>query len=492
MILRLVLGDQLNEKHTWFQKVDSNVLYLFQEVRSETDYVVHHIQKVVAIFLGMRHFAEQLRENGHRVEYLKITDSNQSTSFVSNIEKIIKEHSISQIEYQEPDEYRVDENLKTLKSFGLVVKMVSSEHFLTNRADLKEMFVGKKTYLMESFYRKMRVKWSVLVDANDQPLEGKWNFDHENRKKWDSKRAVPPPFEFAHDARSLVEELKSAKVKTMGRIDPSRSVWPINRTEALQVFHYFLEWLLPLFGDFQDSMVQNERFLFHSRISFALNVKMLHPLEVIQAVERAYQEGVVKINQAEGFIRQILGWREFVRGMYWAEMPQYAQLNHFNHKNPLPDFFWTGETDLNCLSQSIGQSLDHAYAHHIQRLMIIGNYALISGIDPDEVDRWYLGVYIDAFEWVELPNTRGMSQFADGGKLATKPYASSANYIQKMGNYCQHCKYNPKERKGPMACPFNQKYWDFIGRNAAEFRKNPRMSMMVKLWEKLDQKDLSS
>jgi deoxyribodipyrimidine photolyase-related protein len=239
-------------------------------------------------------------------------------------------------------------------------------------------------------------------------------------------------------------------------------------------------------------MLQNQRFLFHSRISFALNVKMLNPLEVIKSVEKAYLQGKVKINQAEGFIRQVLGWREFVRGIYWAEMPEYKTHNQFNHKNPLPDFFWTGNTDMNCLSQSIGQSLNDAYAHHIQRLMIIGNYALISGIDPDEVDRWYLGVYMDAFEWVELPNTRGMSQFADGGKLATKPYASSANYIQKMSNYCQHCKFNPKEKNGPNACPFNQKYWDFIGRNSESFRKNPRMSMMVKLWEKQNQNSLSS
>ena len=492
MILRLVLGDQLNKKHSWFRQVDPNVIYLFQEVKSETDYVVHHIQKVVGIFLGMRHFARELKQDGHSVIYLKISNPTNQHHFLGNVANLLKSHSIHKIEYQEPDEFRVDEDLKKLTSLGVDVEMVNSEHFLTDRFELKSMFLGKKTYLMESFYRKMRVKWKILVDSMEHPLEGKWNFDHENRRKLDKSVVIPPPFEFNHQAESLVEELKASQIKTIGKIDAARFVWPINRAEALQVFQYFLEWLLPVFGDFQDSMLQNQRFLFHSRISFALNVKMLNPLEVIQSVEKAYLQGKVKINQAEGFIRQVLGWREFVRGIYWAEMPQYKNHNHFNHKKPLPDFFWTGKTDMNCLSQSIGQSLNDAYAHHIQRLMIIGNYALISGIDPDEVDRWYLGVYMDAFEWVELPNTRGMSQFADGGKLATKPYASSANYIQKMSNYCQHCQFNPKEKNGPNACPFNQKYWDFIGRNSESFRKNPRMSMMVKLWEKQNQNSLSS
>ncbi len=492
MILRLVLGDQLNEKHSWFHAIDPNVIYLFQEIRSETDYVVHHIQKVVAIFLGMRTLAEKLKKNGHQIHYLRISDPENQHSFFTNVQKILDRYSITHIEYQEPDEYRVDEHLSSLNILGLVIQKVSTEHFLTERFELKKIFEVKKTYLMENFYRKMRVKWNVLVDEDRQPLEGKWNFDHENRKKWDSKNQVPPPFEFGHDASALVEELELANVKTMGFIRNNVSVWPKSREEAQQVLHYFIAWLLPVFGDYQDTMAQNQPFLFHSRISFALNVKMLHPLEVVKSVEKTYLDGKVSINQAEGFIRQILGWREFVRGIYWAEMPNYAKLNHFNHKNSLPDFFWTGKTDLNCLSQSIGQSLEFAYAHHIQRLMIIGNYALISGIDPDELDRWYLGIYIDAFEWVEMPNTRGMSQFADGGKLATKPYASSANYIQKMGNYCQHCKFNPKEKEGPNACPFNQKYWDFIGRNADAFRKNPRMSMMVKLWEKQNQNNLSS
>jgi len=492
MILRIILGDQLNPQHSWFKKQDPEVLYFFQEVRSETDYVVHHIQKVVGIFLGMRHFSNHLQTQGHKVKYLKINDKDNLQSFVGNIKQLTKEFEIKKIEYQEPDEYRVDQDLKELHHLGIPAEMVSSEHFLTQRMEVMELFKGKKTYLMENFYRKMRIKWNILINQAEQPLEGKWNFDQENRKKWDSQIPIPPPLEFKHDPKSVVADLEQAKVKTMGRMDPHSSVWPVNREEALQVFHFFLDCLLPFFGDFQDTMVQNERFLFHSRISFALNVKMLHPLEVIKSVEKAYLDGKVKINQAEGFIRQILGWREFVRGIYWAEMPQYSKLNHFSHNNPLPDFFWTGQTDMNCLAQSIGQSLDHAYAHHIQRLMIIGNYALIAGIDPDEVDRWYLGVYMDAFEWVELPNTRGMSQFADGGKLATKPYASSANYIHKMSNYCQHCKFNPKEKKGPNACPFNQKYWDFIGRNSDSFRKNPRMSMMVKLWEKQNQNSLSS
>jgi len=484
MILRLVLGDQLNEEHSWFQTIDPHVVYLFQEIKPETNYVVHHIQKVVAIFLGMRELALKLKNQGHQVEYLTISSPLNKQSFIENCSSISKRFPIKAIEYQEPDEFRVDLELKKLAVLNFPIKVINSEHFLTHRFELKEIFEGKKSYLMEHFYRKMRVKWKILIDENDKPVGGKWNFDQENRKKWDKKCQVPPPLTFAHNAKEIIEELEISGIKTMGHITNRISVWPKNRTESMQVFQYFLDWLLPYFGDYQDSMVQNERFLFHSRISFALNVKMLRPFEVIQAVEKKYLDGTVSLNQAEGFIRQILGWREFVRGIYWNEMPQYAATNYFNHQKPLPDFFWTGQTKMNCLSQAIGQSLEYAYAHHIQRLMIIGNYALISEINPDEVDRWFMGIYIDAFEWVELPNTRGMSQYADGGKLATKPYASSANYIQKMGNYCANCSFNPKEKKGEQACPFNQKYWDFIGRNAEEFRKNPRMSMMVKLWEK--------
>ncbi|MBD3216860.1 MAG: cryptochrome/photolyase family protein [candidate division Zixibacteria bacterium] len=486
--LRLILGDQLNLKHSWFAKKESRATYLLMEMRQETDYVMHHIQKITAFFASMRRFSEELKEKGHKVIYLTLDDPDNSQSLEKNISQLIQEHKFTKFEYQLPDEYRLDRQLKALcERLEVECNPCHTDHFLTKREDVKDFFKGKKQYLMESFYRHMRKKHGIFMEG-DKPYGGKWNYDRENRGSYDGKVELIKPKLFNNDVSSIVKIIKKSGVKTFGEINPKKLNWPVNRKQALAILRHFTGKLLPHFGTYQDAMIQESRTLFHSRLSFALNTKMLHPMEVINAVLEAWERDKRKIgiHNAEGFIRQILGWREFMRGIYWAFMPEYAEMNHFNHRKKLPHYYWDGDTKMNCMSQAIGQSLENAYAHHIQRLMVTGNFALLAGIDPNQVDAWYLGVYIDAIEWVEITNTRGMSQYADGGMVATKPYVSSANYIHKMSDYCKSCHYDHKKKTGEKACPFNSLYWEFYERNRKRLEKNPRAGMMYRTWDKMN------
>jgi deoxyribodipyrimidine photolyase-related protein len=330
---------------------------------------------------------------------------------------------------------------------------------------------------MEPFYRHLRQRHGILMAGPATPQGGRWNFDAENRKAWPGSPAVPEDWRAGHDHAALWKRIEAAGVASFGNPDAANLRWPLDRDEALGQLDAFIADALPHFGDYQDAMHSRAPRLFHALLSFALNTKMLSPREVVARVEDAWQAGHVPLAAAEGFIRQILGWREYVRGVYWAAMPGYDAENHFGHDRPLPAWFWTGRTQMRCLAHAIGQSLDQAYAHHIQRLMVIGNFALLAGLDPAAVHRWYLGVYIDAFEWVELPNTLGMSQFADGGRLATKPYVASAAYIHRMSDYCSGCRYDRKARTGPDACPFNALYWDFFARHAGTLAGNHRLAM---------------
>ena len=329
--------------------------------------------------------------------------------------------------------------------------------------------------------------------VNGQPDGGKWNFDQNNRKKWTGNPAIPPALSVAKDVAAIIAEIEQAEIETFGNINAAEFNWPTTREECLDLVDYFCKHLLVYFGDYQDALHTEEKYLFHSRLSFAMNSKMLSPKEVIDRVLDHYYDHTetIAISQVEGFVRQILGWREYMRGIYWKEMPNYQTLNKLENHNPLPSWFWTGNTKMNCLKHSIGQSLEDAYAHHIQRLMIIGNFALLAQVHPDEVDAWYLGVYIDAIEWVEITNTRGMSQWADGGIVATKPYVSSANYINKMGNYCKDCVYSLKEKTTENACPFNSLYWNFLDDKKHHFQNNQRMGMMLNLLKKKDPKELA-
>ncbi len=490
--LRLLLGDQLNSQHSWFDEVNPNVIYVMAEMRQETDYVKHHIQKVVAFFLSMRNFSEELTKRGHRVIYYKISDANNPHNLEQLILDLVEENKVEQFEYQFPDEYRLDEQLKSIcEKLSIPTKAVDSEHFYTSRNELADFFKGKKQLLMESFYRMMRKKHDVLM-VGDQPLNGKWNFDHNNRNQYKNEVPIPFPLEFPKNVSELIAEIEAQNITTFGSIDAENFNWPTSRKESLQLIDYFCEHLLAHFGTYQDSLFSGHKFLFHSRLSFAMNSKMIIPKEVVDAVISYYYQNqeTIELAQVEGFVRQIIGWREYVRGIYWKEMPNYAQMNTLENYNPLPEFFWTGKTKMKCLQHSISQSLSEAYAHHIQRLMVIGNFSLLAQLHPDAVDAWYLGVYIDAIEWVEMPNTRGMSQYADGGIVATKPYVSSGSYINKMSNYCGSCHYNVKEKLGEKACPFNSLYWHFLDEKKHHFANNQRMSMMLALLRKMKPEEL--
>ncbi len=486
-LIRLVLGDQLNPRHRWFDHRHSNVIYVLMEVRQETDYVLHHAQKILAIFAAMRDFARLLREGGHRVDYVAINDAANRQSLTANLDVLRVRHDASAIEYQAPDEWRLDRQLATYaQSLAIPCRMVDSEHFYTVRDETARFFVDRRQWVMEHFYRHMRVKHGVLLDAAQRPLGGRWNFDRDNRKAWPGRPPEPADQRLRHNHAALWRDITAAGVRSFGVPAAEDFAWPLNRAEALQQLDAFVMHALPHFGDFQDAMSTRAQRLFHSLLSFALNTKMIGPREVVARVEAAAGGQRVPLAAAEGFIRQILGWREYVRGVYWARMPAYAEHNVFGHVAALPAWFWNGRTKMRCLAGAIGQSLATAHAHHIQRLMVIGNFALLAGLDPAAVHRWYLGVYADAFEWVELPNTLGMSQFADGGLFATKPYVSSAAYIHRMSDYCKGCEYDRKLRQGARACPFNSLYWDFFARHAKLLAGNPRLAMVYRQLGKLD------
>ena len=494
MKLRLILGDQLNLQHPWFETVDQEVIYILMEMRQETDYAPHHIQKVVGFFGAMRHFTQVLKQQGHQVIYLKLDDTDNQQSLSANLNAVIKLQQITSFEYQAPDEYRLDQQLKTFcDGINLPTAMVDSGHFMTSREELSQFFEGKKQLILEFFYRNMRKQFNLLMQQG-QPEGGQWNFDKNNRKKWKGNPAIPHAYiPKTEELNSLEQLINNAGVKTIGTLDTENYLFPFSREEALVQLTYFCEHLLVHFGDYQDALHTEEINLFHSRISFALNIKMISPLEVVEKVIAYYRqhEDEIELAQVEGFVRQIIGWREYMRGIYWKEMPAYAQKNALENDNPLPDFYWTAKTKMNCLHHSIQNSLDNAYAHHIQRLMITGNFALLAQVHPDAVDQWYLGIYADAIEWVQITNTRGMSQWADGGIVATKPYVSAASYINKMSNYCESCVYDKKKRLGEDACPFNSLYWNFLDDKKQYFAKNNRMAMMLRLLEKIPAQELT-
>ena len=485
--LRLILGDQLNVQHRWFSETDAATIYVLMEVRQETDYVLHHAQKILAIFAAMRELARQLEEAGHTVHYVAIDDPGNLQSVTGNLDALIARYGAGAVEYQAPDEWRLDEQLyQHGRRAPVAWTMVDSDHFYTTRHHAADIFKDRKQWLMEFFYRQMRIEHRVLMEDPKNPIGKQWNFDHDNRKPWRGTPAEPPDPRTLHDHSALWSTIVGAGVNSFGNPNAASLPWAVNRAEALQQLDAFIEHALPHFGDFQDAMSTKAWRLFHCLLSFAMNVKILNPREVVAAAEAAYHAGHAPLAAVEGFVRQIIGWREYVRGVYWANMPGYTEKNFFGHARSLPRWFWDGKTKMNCLAHSITQSLEQAHAHHIQRLMIIGNFALLAGLDPAEVHRWYLGIYIDAFEWVEAPNTVGMSQFADGGLLATKPYVSSAAYIDRMSDYCKGCHYDKKARIGERACPFNALYWDFFHRNTASLARNPRIGMAYRQLDKMD------
>ncbi|MEE4378160.1 MAG: cryptochrome/photolyase family protein [Candidatus Competibacteraceae bacterium] len=476
--LRLVLGDQLSRSISALSDIDhANDVVLMMEVHDETTYVRHHKQKLVLVLSAMRHFAQSLRAEGIDVDYVELDSKGNSGSFTGELKRALSRHSVTRIIVTEPSEWRVWDMMQRWSiDFSLPVEIRENDRFLCSRTEFAAWAKGRISLRMEFFYREMRRKTGWLMNG-DKPEGEQWNYDAENRKALPKNVAIPPRHRFTPDAitRDVIKLISQRFADHFGDVDSF--AWGVIREDALKALNHFVEQSLPRFGDYQDAMKAGDDFLFHSVLSPYLNIGLLNPREVCETALVAYQVGHAPLHAVEGFIRQILGWREYIRGIYWLHMPDYAQSNFFNATRPLPDFYWTGETDLNCLREAIRSTRRNAYAHHIQRLMITGNFALLAGIAPDQVEEWYLIVYADAFDWVELPNTHGMALHADGGLLGSKPYAASGAYIDRMSDYCTGCVYSPKVKLGSKACPFNYLYWFFLINNEDLLKTNPRMAM---------------
>lgn len=479
--LRIVFADSLCMDSSLIKTANKNHdVFLFMEVHEEFSYVPHHFKKVIFLLSAMRHFAKSLQENGYCVRYIKHDDEKNTHTFSSEIERAIKELNPKLVAFISPGEYRVRQLLKqTFSKFEIKIQEHQDPKFLISHKEFKAWAGDKKSLQMEFFYRYCRKKFNILM-KNDKPIGGKWNFDSDNRKKPPKTYKPHAPLKFTPDelTLSLINELKTKLKNHLG--DDINFHFAVTRAQALEVLSYFIEKNLPNFGEYQDAMLIDEQWMSHSHLSFYINVGLLTPTECINAALTAFEKGKAAINSVEGFIRQILGWREYVRGIYWTFMPSYQNQNFLNANNPLPDFFWHGKTKMKCLSQCISQTIDNAYAHHIQRLMIIGNFCLLTSLDPIEVQAWYLAVYADAFEWVEMPNVQGMILYADGGLMSSKPYAASGAYINKMSNYCEQCSFSVKEKTGDKACPFNYLYWHFMINHRQKLQKNHRLAITYK------------
>ena len=483
--LVLVLGDQLSHNLSSLRAAPHAHVVL-AELADEASYVAHHKQKITLIFSAMRHFAEELRATGRNVTYLTYGNPPNVTGFADVISHMVTQHSFDRLYVTAPGEYRLAQDMADWGTrFDMPVHILPDDRFIASDEEFRAWADGKKQLRMEFFYREMRRKTGLLMDGKE-PLGGQWNYDADNRKKLPKGHVLPTrlrsqPDAITQDVMSLVETHFGNHFGTLDGFS-----WPVTRAEAQAQFTHFLDECLPHFGDYQDAMKSQESFLYHGLVSTSLNIGLLDPLEVCRAAEARLQNDQAPLNAVEGFIRQILGWREYIRGIYWLKMPDYEHENYFNHDRTLPAFYYTGETDMACLRDAVTTTRDHAYAHHIQRLMITGNFALLAGLAPEAVNRWYMEVYADAFQWVELPNTHGMALFADGGVVASKPYVSSGAYINRMSDYCSSCAYKVKEATGETACPFNYLYWDFMHRHQETLRANPRMGMVYKNLDRMD------
>lgn len=474
MRLGLVLGDQLSFDLAVLRALDpARDALLMAEVEGEARYVPHHPQKIVLIFSAMRHFAEALRQRGWRVHYVTLDAPDNSGSIAGELRRWQDRLGASEVHVTECGEWRLEQ---ALRGSGLAMTWHRDTRFLCSREAFARWAEGGRQLRMEHFYRGMRKRCGLLLEPDGSPAGGAWNFDHDNRKRL--PRGLRGPFHarFPRDAitnevMALVRERFTGHYGSIDAFD-----YPVTHEQAQELWAHFLDFGLAAFGDYQDAMAEGEPWLFHARISAALNIGLLDVRQLCEDVEKAWREGRVPLNSAEGFIRQLIGWREYVRGIYWLRMPEYAGLNHLGNQRALPDFYWTGQTRMRCMAQVIGQTLELGYAHHIQRLMVTGNFALLAGIAPPAICEWYLAVYMDAFDWVELPNTLGMVMHADGGYLGSKPYCASGRYIQRMSDHCQQCSYKVEHSVEEDACPFNALYWHFLMRHRQTLSANPRLT----------------
>jgi len=484
--LRFILGDQLDRRIAALHDLDTACDVVFGcEVAEEATYVRHHKQKIAFLFAAMRHFFAALAEEGVTVDYRRY---GAHDNFLEALCAAVREHGAERVVVTEPGEWRVLAGMRGWEGrLGIPVEIRDDDRFFASRADFRRFARGRKSLRMEHFYRDLRRQTGILMD-NGEPVGGRWNFDTENRKALPRDAVLPALPAFAPDGvtQDAIDLVQERFGNHFGSLDGFN--WPVTRQGALAALDDFITNRLASFGDYQDAMAAGEPFLHHSLLSPLMNCGLLSPREVCARAEAAWRDGSAPLNAVEGFIRQILGWREFIRGVYWLKMPDYRDTNALHAERPLPDFYWTGETDMLCLAEAIGQTRDHAYAHHIQRLMVTGNFALLTGVRPAEIEEWYLIVYVDAYEWVELPNVHGMAVFADGGVFASKPYAASGAYIDRMSDYCGRCAYDVKAKEGGKACPFNYLYWHFLMENEERLRGNQRVAMVYRTLDKMSGK----
>ena len=486
--LRLVLADQLTHSITSLSGIDrKNDVVIMSELIREFTYVKHHKKKIAFILSAMRHFAKELRDTKIKVDYTSLDTPYNTGSLKSEIQRAIQKYKPTKIIVTSPSEYRILKDIEQWQNnFDLPIEIRPDNRFLYTPQEFKECANNRKHLRMEYFYHEVRKKYNIFMNGN-QPEGGQWNYDIENRKSPIYDLNIPKTYQSRPNdiTREVIDLVDKYFPNHFGDLDPF--YFAVTREHAKKALDQFIKERLISFGDYQDAMIQGEPWMFHSHLSFYLNCGLLTPLECVTAAEYAYHQNQAPINAVEGFIRQIIGWREYVRGIYWLKMPGYKEENFFNATRNLPDFYWHGNSKMNCLNQCIQETKKNAYAHHIQRLMVLGNFALLAGIDPKQVNEWFLIVYADAYEWVELPNVSGMILFADGGYLASKPYAAGGNYINKMSNYCKNCYYKVTKKNGKDACPFNYLYWDFLARNRIKLELNPRIAMMYKTYDKMNE-----
>ncbi len=482
-----ILGDQLNRTLASLrgQTKDDSVI-LMMEVWDEATYVKHHKQKIALIFSAMRHFAAEMEDAGWSVDYVKLDDDDNAGSFTGEVARAIERHSPETVRVVEAGEWRVQQAIEEWPDkFDCAVEILPDDRFVCSHAEFREWAEDRKHLTMEHFYREMRRKTGILMTEDGKPEGGDWNYDHDNRKPPKDDMAPPPVAKFEPDAitREVIELVEDRFADHFGSLENFR--WPVTRDAAEKAADAFFAERIEKFGPFQDAMVHGQDDMYHSMLSTSINLGLLDPIDLCELAQKAYEEGRAPINSVEGFIRQLIGWREYIRGFYWLNMPGLASDNKLNAQRGLPEFFWTGETDMRCLADCIRSTRDNAHAHHIQRLMVLGNFCLLAGIDPREVQDWYLVVYADAYEWVELPNVSAMILYADGGQLATKPYAASGNYINKMSNYCKECRYSVSKKTGEDACPFNPLYWHFMDRHRDRLESNHRVGRIYSNWDRM-------
>lgn len=493
--LVIVLGDQLDLESAAFDDFDADRDAIWMaEVAEEATHVWSHKARIALFLSAMRHFRDALHMRGWTVLYRELDDLNNLGSFTAEIAAVLRNRRPLKLVLVEPGEFRVKQDIeRTAANLGVSLEIRQDRHFLCTHEEFAQHAEGRKQLRMEYFYREMRRKTGVLVEGG-KPTGGEWNYDSKNRQTFGASGPgdlpLPPSFPPDSVTKEVLDVVDRQFDSHPGRLDTFD--WPVTRQQAQTALDDFVAHRLPFFGKFQDAMWTNEPFLYHSLISSSLNLKLLHPLEPIEAAVSTLESGGAAINSVEGFVRQILGWREYIRGVYWRYMPEYRDRNQLGANLELPSFYWTGATDMNCLHQSISQTLDYGYAHHIQRLMVTGLFALLFGVRPLAVHEWYLAVYVDAVEWVELPNTLGMSQFADGGVMASKPYVATGKYIQRMSNYCVDCRYDPAKACGEDACPFTTLYWDFLQRHRVQLEKNQRMVMQVRNLDRKPESELTA